>query len=166
LSACFYFDASVQVKYYVREPGSAWVRRIVDDLDPDTGQRANLLFTATISLAEVAAAFSLLARGGRITERIRDRVFDRYIKSVVTDYHLIPVTLDIVNAAAHLTQRHALRGYDAVQLAAGLSLNALLCSEAIAITYVSGDEILLNAARSEGLAIENPFWHADLDGIG
>jgi hypothetical protein len=45
----YYLDTSAQVKYYVSEPGTAWIRQLVNTVDPDTGQRANQLFTVAIS---------------------------------------------------------------------------------------------------------------------
>jgi hypothetical protein len=60
----YYFDANVQVKYHLPEPGSTWVRRIVDEADA-AGNIVNTLFTAEISLVEVAAAISVVHRIGR-----------------------------------------------------------------------------------------------------
>ncbi len=56
-----------------------------------------------------------------------------------------------------LAVKHALRGYDAVQLAASLEAN----DEAIAnglppLTLVSADKELNTVAKSEGLNVENP----------
>jgi hypothetical protein len=56
-----------------------------------------------------------------------------------------------------------LKAYDAVQLTAGLSLNARLSRHNTPLTFVSGDAILVAAAEAEGLAVDNPFWHIDLD---
>lgn len=121
----YYFDANVQVKYYLPEPGSTWVRQIVDETDADRNV-VNTLFTAEISLVEVAAAISVVHRVGRIGRRLRDVTFDKYMKGVTTRYQLIPITSSLLHRAAHLTQAHPLKGYDAVQLAAGLELKTTL----------------------------------------
>jgi hypothetical protein len=47
----YYFGANVQVKYYLPEPGSAWVRQMVDEVDAE-GKIVNALFTVEISIAE------------------------------------------------------------------------------------------------------------------
>jgi predicted nucleic acid-binding protein len=86
----YYFDANVQVKYYLPEPDSTWVRQVVDEVDP-AGNTVNTLFTAEISLVEVAAAFSIVHRVGRIGHRLRDAAFDKYMKGVTTRYQLIPI---------------------------------------------------------------------------
>ena len=55
----YYFDANVQVKYYLPEPSSAWVRQIVDEVDAE-GKIVNALFTVEISMVEVAAAIAVI----------------------------------------------------------------------------------------------------------
>ena len=65
--------------------------------------------------------------------------------------------------AARLTQEHPLKGYDAVQLATALDFNARLKEEDLSLIFVSGDANLIQAARAENLATENPFDHGDLD---
>jgi uncharacterized protein len=61
--------------------------------------------------------------------------------------------------AVDRTQRHKLRGYDAVQLAA-LTLHGLLTQAAfVPLVFVAADDDLLEAARSEGLATDNPNQH-------
>lgn len=56
-----------------------------------------------------------------------------------------------------LTQRHRLRGYDAVQLAAALLANQPLIAAGLpALTFIAADEDLIAAARAEGLPAENP----------
>jgi predicted nucleic acid-binding protein len=63
------------------------------------------------------------------------------------------------HSAAHLTQKHPLKGYDAIQLAAGLELNASLSKREMTMVFVSGDQQLFNAAQAEGLTADNPFNH-------
>ena len=56
-----------------------------------------------------------------------------------------------------LTQRHRLRGYDAVQLASALTANRTLTGAGLAVlTFVAADNDLLVAAQSEGMVAENP----------
>lgn len=158
----YYFDTSAQVKYYVSEPGSTWVRQLVEATDPETAQSANRLFTAIITVAEAAAAFAIIARVGRISEQTRDRTFNRYMKTVSSSFHLLAVTEEVTNLAAQLTQRHPLKGYDAVQLASALRLQEVLGPERPVI-FVTGDESVVTAAKAEGLNADNPFWHVTED---
>lgn len=56
-----------------------------------------------------------------------------------------------------LAEAHGLRGYDAVQLAAGRELNTLCNAFSLPpVTFVSADFELNAAAASEGLIVENP----------
>jgi hypothetical protein len=61
----------------------------------------------------------------------------------------------LVGYAASLARRHALRGYDAVQLAAALEIH----SRAPSLTLLSADADLNAAATAEGLAADDPNLH-------
>jgi predicted nucleic acid-binding protein len=114
---------------------------------------------AEITIAEVAAALSILERQGRIRPTNRREFWERFERDVVEHYALVPVTLESIYAAALLCSGHPLKAYDAVQLAAGLALKTRLSVQNMPLIFVSGDATLLTAAKSEGLAVENPFWH-------
>lgn len=59
-----------------------------------------------------------------------------------------------------LAEMRVLRGYDAVQLAAALEVNAASLSLGMpTVTLVSADTELNAAAAAEGLPIENPNAH-------
>ena len=59
-----------------------------------------------------------------------------------------------------LAETYGLRGYDAIQLAAGRAVNILcLASGLPSITFVSADNELNVAVISEGLPMENPNNH-------
>jgi hypothetical protein len=51
-----------------------------------------------------------------------------------------------------------------MQLAVALDTYTLLKANEVSLNFVSGDETLLQAARAEGMATDNPFAHAELDG--
>ena len=73
------------------------------------------------------------------------------------DYQIVEVTDALVNTAMTLAERHSLRGYDAVQLAAALELQTALTASGLpALTLVSADAELNTAATAEGLTIEDP----------
>jgi hypothetical protein len=40
----YYFDADAQVKYFINEPGSLWVRQLADEVDVD-GDPLRMQFT-------------------------------------------------------------------------------------------------------------------------
>jgi predicted nucleic acid-binding protein len=154
----YYFDTSALVKYYVTEPGSTWVRHLVDQADADTGQPVNTVFITEISLVEVASALAILNRVGRITRQDRDKAYRHFMNDAWHLFDLLSLVTSDFLIAASLTQRHPLRAYDAVQLSVALRRNALLQAE-LPLIFVSGDKQQLAAAGIERLTVENPFDH-------
>jgi hypothetical protein len=59
-----------------------------------------------------------------------------------------------------LIEKHALRGYDAVQLAAALKVNDLCLATGLpTVVFVAADVALNSAATTEGLTVDNPNDH-------
>ena len=59
-----------------------------------------------------------------------------------------------------MAEKHRLRGYDAVQLAAALELNSIrLAMGGQTLVFVSADVNLNNSASAEGLTVDNPNLH-------
>jgi uncharacterized protein len=157
----YYLEPSALVKYYVTEPGSTWVRQVVDE-------EANVLVSAEITIAEVAAALGVIALMGRISRRQRDAFWGRFTRDLLRRYEFLPTRRTIITRAAALYLKHPLRGFDAIHLASGLQLQDTLAQQeagdnALSSTYVTSDDRLLTAAQAEGLTVENSFWHTDLD---
>jgi predicted nucleic acid-binding protein len=81
------------------------------------------------------------------------------MSQLIQRYAIIPLTSEDFETAAHFTQQHPLKAYDAVQLAIALRYHRLLTGSPHPCIFVSGDASLLNAARAEGLSTDNPFDH-------
>jgi predicted nucleic acid-binding protein len=156
----YYLDTSAIVKYYHTEPGSGWIRQLIDARDPEDARR---FYIAEITIAEGAAAFAILVRTHRVRTALRDAMYQDFLEDVLAEYQTIHVRREEIDRAAELTQQHDLKGYDAVQLAVALYVNDLLKTNHLSLTFVAADETLLQAARAEGMATENPFDHSDLD---
>jgi hypothetical protein len=61
-----------------------------------------------------------------------------------------------------MTQRHRLRGYDAVQLATAIVASETLQAQTLSPPiFIASDQDLLTAAQAERLTTENPLDHAD-----
>jgi hypothetical protein len=59
-----------------------------------------------------------------------------------------------------LANRHALRAYDAVQLAAALKIRQERQDAGFApVTMISADQALNDAAMAEGMAVDDPRAH-------
>ena len=74
-------------------------------------------------------------------------------------YIIAEWTSAIVDRAMSLAERHALRGYDAVQLATALVVNSRLAATGQTLTLISADIDLNSAAATEGLAVDDPNQH-------
>ena len=75
---------------------------------------------------------------------------------------MVDVTGQILEAAVSNARNHSLRAYDAVQLASALAVRtALLVTQGNLpdFTLVSADNALNDAARVEGLRVEDPNIH-------
>ncbi len=159
--AIYYLDSSAVVKYFHSEPGSAWVRQIVNARADDT--RLNTIYLGAVSIAEVPAALAILERSNRIGTRARNSMYRAFFDALESAWRLLHVSVNLFYQAAELTQRYPLKGYDAVQLVLALDFDRHLQAQDLALVFVSGDDNLLQAAQAEGLATENPFDHRDLD---
>jgi uncharacterized protein len=72
-------------------------------------------------------------------------------------YGVIEVTDALIDMAMSLAEKHALRGYDSVHLAAALSLQQVRASLSLpTLIFVSADNRLNAIAQAESLPVENP----------
>jgi uncharacterized protein len=155
----YYLDASALVKYYVPERGSQWVIDLLDSRGPDDNT-APVAVTTLLSSVEGACAMERAVRMGRLDTASRDIARRRLLLDMRHRFRVVGVDSDLVARASELAQIYPLRAYDAVHLATALHLNTLLEQARLpACVLVSADEDLLEAARGEGLAAENPNEH-------
>ena len=151
----YYFDTSAVVKLYVSEAGSAWVERIVSQRD-ESGFTHTIAF-AKIGIVEAAAALTRRQRMGHITLAERNQLYASFMRDAEHRYVTLSVNDDLLVLAAELTQRHLLRGYDAVYLAGAITLNQQLIAAGLpGLMFISADERLCDVARAKGLIAENP----------
>ncbi|MBI2218791.1 MAG: type II toxin-antitoxin system VapC family toxin [Candidatus Rokubacteria bacterium] len=128
------------MKLYVEESGTATVVAGVD--------RAQAVATTRVTYAEARAALARHRRERALTAReLRQAVaqLDREWGA----YNIVDVTEPLVQSAGALAERHALRGYDAVQLASALDLRAAGGD----VEFCSFDTRLNRAARRERLVV-------------
>ena len=147
----FYLDSSALVKRYIAEQGSSW---IVDLCLP---AHNTMIATERITKAEVASAMARKYRNSDLTQPNYQIALQDLTHHFDHEYILVEIDEAVVNLAVELTTRQKLRGYDAIQLAAALSINTPLTQANFPpITFIAADENLLQAADSEGLKSENP----------
>jgi len=151
-----YFDTSGLVKLYIHEQGSEWVRNIA--VSPGkSGSLLHDIASSNLAVVEIAATFSRLRRMKMVTDQQISDLWGRFSQDQRRRFNWIRLDDDIVYAAAALTQRHPLRGYDAVHLASALAFSQTLVRARLGpATFVSADEVLCAAALAEGMEVENP----------
>lgn len=133
-----YLDTSALVKLYVNEPGRPAVIRQVDG--------AAAVATARVTYAEARAAFARKRREGGIDGKGLRQVLERF-DGEWPAYTVVDVSEPVVRRAGALAERHALRGYEALQLAAAVELQR----EGGEVSFACFDDRLLRAARRERL---------------
>lgn len=134
-----YVDTSALVKLYVEEAGTTEVVARV--------RQATAVVTARVTYAEARAAFARHRREGALRATDLRRVV-RELDAEWGSYGVVEVSDPVVRRAGALAERHALRGYDAVQLAAALDVRRAGGD----VQFVAFDARLCRAARREGLA--------------
>lgn len=150
----FYLDSSALVKRYVKETGTAW---LIEIFRPKS---LNRVYVAEIALVEVISALTRRHRGNTISSSALQKVQNRFRRNFAEKFFKIETNLSIIEQAADLAERHALRGYDAVQLASAVYLhNRRQQANLSALTFISADNALNTAANSEGLTVDNPNNH-------
>ncbi len=113
------------------------------------------LIVARITLAEAIAAITRRERGGSIApQNAATAVVDVYL-DFARQYMIVEMTPGLIAQAARQARIHALRGYDAVQLAALLEAHAAVPL----LTLLSSDLELNAAAAIEGLQVDDPSAH-------
>jgi predicted nucleic acid-binding protein len=150
----FYLDASALVKRYVAETGDSWIIALCH---PPVG---NTIATARVTKAEAAAAFASKRRGGGLSQTHYTNALRDLAHDFAHQYLLVDIDQALVDLAVDLTKRQKLRGYDAMQLAAALTLNGMLTQAQFPpLIFIAADDDLLKVAQSEGLGTDNPNWH-------
>lgn len=146
--ALYFLDTSALVKLYVREPGTELLLRLVARTNE---HRFALLVLARV---EFRSAIRRREREGDIESGIAKQLLDRFDQHLETKFESQGVGDSVIDVACSLADRHALRAYDAVQLAGCLTLKT--SSTRDEPTFVCADRRLLEAAESEGLPVMDP----------
>lgn len=143
----YYLDTSALVKLYVREPGTERMIRLVN---PSSGHTFSVL---ALTRLEFRAAVRQRERKGNVGHEEAEAAITKLEEHLQRFYLVQLVTESVIEEAAALLDRHALRAYDAVQLAGCLTLRT---QRGESLSFVCSDHQLLNAAEEEGLAVFDP----------
>ena len=150
----YFLDSSAVVKRYVSEAGTTWISSITATTD-------NKVYLVRLTLVEVISALTRKARGTGMTAAGAAIAIADFRRDFLNQYAKVDLTPTLIGHAAELAETHALRGYDAVQLAAALEVQAERTTWGLSdITLISADRALNAAAVVEGLAVDDPNTHA------
>lgn len=131
-----YFDTSAIVPLLIEEPGSKPAGQLWDGADR--------IVSVRLVYPEARAALAQAHRLSRVTARqLRSAVSDLDRRCEQID--MFDVDDALARRAGALAEQHALRGYDAVHLAAAHRVND------VELVVVAGDRPLLAAAAADGL---------------
>ena len=152
--AAYFFDSSALVKRFIRETGTAWVMSL---WRPSAG---HAIYAARLTEVETCAALARRHKGNKLTVAQFHKSLKRLRRDFTGRLAVGATTEGVVLEALRLAETHALRGYDALQLAFALEANRRRVQRQLPpLTLVSADTDLNQAAQAEGLAVEDPNNH-------
>ncbi|HEU4431293.1 MAG TPA: type II toxin-antitoxin system VapC family toxin [Myxococcota bacterium] len=138
-----YLDTSALVKLYVEEEGGVETRALVDRVDGT--------YSVRVSYVEARAAFGRLLRAKAMSAREHGSILRRF-ELDWAGLGMVEVSDALVRSAGALAEKHALRAFDATQLAAVLELR----DGGVPVELACFDARLLQAAREERVALALP----------
>lgn len=147
----YFFESSALVKRFAPERGSKFV---LDLLRPSMRNR---FYAARITEVEVCAALTRRQKGKTVSADQAAKALRRLHRDFPRRFTHIGISEDVIVEALRLVETYGLRGYDAVQLSAALRANGERIGQGLTpLTLVSADTELNDAAKVEGLAVEDP----------
>lgn len=145
----YYLETSALVKLYVREPGTD---RLLQLASRSSDSRLVILSLAQV---EFRSAVRRRERNGEIPAAVATGLLEAFGRHLQTKFAIQVITDFVLDIAVALVDRHALRAFDAMQLAGYFALKATT-SSAESPVFVCSDQALLAAAEGEGAATLNP----------
>jgi uncharacterized protein len=146
--ALYYLETSALVKLYVKEPGTERLLRLAARVNN------HRFVVLTLTRVEMHSAIRRRQREGDIDGPVADRLLNQFEQHLETRFIKQVLNDSLIDLATSLVNRHALRAYDAVQLAGCLMLKENSASDEP--SFVCSDQRLLVAAENEGLACFDP----------
>lgn len=149
-----YLDTSAFVKYYGSEEFEAGSSKIIK-LVEDAKEGKEVLMSSFFIIGEVVSVFDRWVRRRVITDKELDEIIRRFFLDVrqLTDVGgliLEPLDSLVIVFCIELVTKHHISINDAVHLYTALSNKGAL------ELFICSDEMLLEAAKAEGLEVFNP----------
>lgn len=144
----YYLETSALVKLYVREPGTERMLALA------YRSNENRLAVLTLSQIELRSAVRRRERNGEIPSSVAAQILDTFKRHLEARFMSQAITDFVLDIASTLVDRHALRAYDAVQLAGYVALQGSAGTDEP--VFVCSDHMLLTAARQERIPVLDP----------
>ena len=108
----------------------------------------------------MVAAITRRQRGGSLTSAQAGAILGHFRRHAEDRYSVLEVNSSHLIHAMSLSRTHALRAYDAVQLAVALTIDRASRQASLGpVTLVSADRELNVAATAEKLSVDDPMNH-------
>jgi len=146
--AFYYLETSALVKLYVRESGTERVLALANRASE------NRLAILGLTQVEFRSAVRRRERNGEIPPLLATQLLETFKRHLETRFVSQTISDFVLDVASALVDRHALRAYDAVQLAGYVALRGSIGTDVP--VFVCSDHALLEAARLEGIPILDP----------
>jgi predicted nucleic acid-binding protein len=152
--AVYFCDTSAIVKRYINEPGTTWLVGVTDRA------AGNRVLVAGITAVEAVAAITRKQRGGGLTLTDAAAAIAAFRHDYANEFGVVAIAPKLITLAMSTAEKHGLRGYDAMQLAAALLTHERRqASKLTPLTLLSADGELNAAAMAEGLTVDDPNAH-------
>src|SRR5687768_17238767 len=144
----FFCDSSAIIKRYVAETGSAWLTAATDP-------KSSRVYVARITFVEVISAITRREKGKYISAIDANNARLQFEQDYLSEFQKVEISESLINEAANLAKKYALRGYDAIQLAAALETEKERLAVSLpSLILLSADTDLNAAAISEKLTVD------------
>jgi len=123
--------------------------------------QTHIFFTVRLAGPEMIAALYRKVHTRELSRSIAARLAQDFKTDWKRRYRILEIDAEISNRAMELAEKHGLRGYDAVHLAAAQLLHeSRRAAHLPDMIFLAADDDLLQAANTEGLRTDNPNHYA------
>jgi uncharacterized protein len=152
--ATFFLDSSAIAKRYVTEVGSAWTIALTE------ATSGNVCWLTAVTRVEVVAGLYRRHRMGHLIAMDTQRAAAAFLHEYAVVFRVLAIDSTTLDTAVNLVGAHAIRAYDAIQLAGAIRLRAEYERAGLPPPiFVSSDQALNRAASAEGMVVDDPTVH-------
>lgn len=147
----YFLDSSAAVKFYVVERGTRWITNLA------ALAARNKIFIVRLTMVEIAATLFRRVRGTSLSQDQAASAMSALRRDIEWTYQIVEFNPVLSDLSLAMAERHGLRGFDCVQLAAAVTVQEDRAPAHMpSIAFVSADAELNAAARTEGLQVVDP----------